>query len=482
VRPGPKINEPGRISLRGWLTVGPGSVTSASDSGIWFQNAFGLLTLAALEGSLAPDGLDTWGSLNYNPAWADDGSYAFPALLMLNHSGIVRGAAYSPTLTWVLKGNDPAPGLTAGETVSSLASPLLMNASGQLAIKMALKTGVAGVTTSTDGVILAGNPASGTFLPIAREGAAAPGAAGGKFSTLLGTDFLSIDHSGRVLFSAILASRTTAPVINTSNNTGIWQHDLASGTAVIVARGGSAAPGLSGPVYKAPAWGLISSGKVTFRTTLAGSGVTAGSNDVAILSGIPDLTLTALARTGVTSGAGVPAGLTGAAYAKLGYPRLSAGPGAEVAFRGELKVGAGPVTLTSHNEGIWKESGGAVRLLVREGDPAPGLPGIKLGALGEPVVGESGQVAFTARLVPSPTAVASTADSAWFCERTDGGIDLMLREGAVLASEAGPRTVADLLNIYAYPEEHRTMNIHGITCIQISCVGGQTAIVRFAAP
>lgn len=468
LRPGPKVNEPGQVAFRGWLTIGTGGVSSTDDTGIWYQDSGSALQLAAREGDAAAGVADLYGSFNFNPAWLDSGAYAFSAYLVTNHSGIWTSSGGAPTPELVA--GDLAPGL-AGETVATFANPVHMGNSGQLATKMSLTTGVAGVTAYTDGAIVYGTP--GSLSVIAREGSPAGGTAG-KFAGLLSTDWLSLDDNGRLIFAATLASQTTPVAINTYNNTGLWLYD--GGTTTVVARGGDPVTDLSGLVYLAPRWGVISQGKVAFRSTLRGA-VVPGVNDQILSSGLPGA-LNTMARTGVPSGIGSPAGVAGASYSVLGYPRICRSPAAEVVFRAEMKAGVGGVTLTD-NEGLWKESGGSIQLLVREGQASP-IPGLTFGAIGEPYGGENGQVVFSARVVG--LGVTASNDTGLFCEQSDGSFRLMLREGDSLLTDGGLRTVGDVQNTYIYPEDNRALNSNGVLVLQAPFVGGHTALVRMVVP
>lgn len=474
LRSGPKINEPGRIIFRGWLLQGSGvtPVTAADDTGIWFQDGLGGLNLLAREGS-ASDGIaDIYGSINYNPAWTDGDNYAFSAYLITNHSGIWTGTAgSSPVLE--LAGGDLVPGL-GGPVVASLATPVMQNNAGILAAKLIMKTSVGGVTGFTDGSILYGT--SGSLNVIAREGSPAAGT-DGKFTGLMSSDWISMDESGQLLYQGVLASQTTPSVINSTNNNGLWLYD-GSATS-LVARGGAPAADLAaGILYYIPRWAVIAGGRVAFQSSLRGAGITAGVNDLAIFVGNPG-SLSTVARIGVTSGIGSPAGVSGAAFGKLGYPRIARSPDNEVAFRAELKSGIAGVAL-ANNEGIWKEKNGVVSLLAREGDASPIGGGVNFGAMGEPFPGENGQVLFSAKL--TGTGVSATNDSALFCEQSDGALRLLLREGDVLSTDGGLRTVADLLSNYVYPEEVRVLNFNGVAALQVPYSSGYTGLVRMVAP
>jgi hypothetical protein len=338
-----------------------------------------------------------------------------------------------------------------------------------------LKAGVGGVATTDDGAIV--NGPSSALQIIAREGSAAPGT-DGKFANLFFPDWVQQDAAGRVTYIGVLASQTRPTAITANNNMGVWLWD--SGVTTLVARGGDAAAGLpAGVLYYQPRWSLVWNGKVTFRSSLRGA-VVAGVDYAAIFAGTPGGSLGAIARLGVISGAGIPAGVAGAAYSKLGNPRLARSAGAETAFRGELKVGVGPVASTAENEGIWKESGGVVSLLVREGMSVPGLSGVSFGALGEPFLGENGRVCFTAKLTGA--GVLTNADSAWFAEDSSGNIRLLLREGQVLATVGGPRTVNDVQSLNANPEDERIMNSAGTFVTHVPFLYSHTALVTIAVP
>ncbi len=467
IRPEPKINQSNRVAFRAWLQIGVAGVTATNDTGIWYQDSTGALTLAAREGDTIPGGGDFFGSLNINPSWTDSGILAWTSRLLANHSGIwVRQAGTSSLL---LKGNDPAPGIP-GAIVSSLDFFLAQNESQYLATRMQLKLNAGGVTVWNDGAVIGGTP--GNLTVIAREGDPAPGTAG-RFAGLLSTDWTRLDEFGNVLFHGALASQVS-PKINSYNNNGIWLHQSGSNTTIPVALAGDQAPGLAaGVLYYLPRWGVLSRGKVAFRSQLRGAGISAGVNDYGIFSGTPG------AITGIAQmGGAAPAGVSGSQFSKFSYPVIGLGTGREVAFRAEMKAGLGGVTLAT-NEGIWKESGGTSSLVVRKGNAVPGLSGVTFGKLGEPFVGENGKVVFSAKLLG--TGITSTNDSAWFAE-SSGTLALLLREGASMNTDGGTRILDDLLTSYALPEHERVLNVGGRLAIQVPYVGKYTGIVTMDIP
>jgi hypothetical protein len=473
IRPQPKINASDKVIFRSWLRLGFGLVTAASDTGIWYQDGAGTLTLAAREGNAAAGVADSYGSFNFDPAWSDSGTYAFSAYLLANHSGIWEGVSGGGAPALVLRGNDPAPGVS-GALVASLANAVGRNQSGSLVTRMFMKIGAGGVTSANDGAVLAG-PA-GNLQIVAREGTPAPGTSG-YFSGLMIPDWVRQDSAGRVLFTGVLCSQLQPTTINAYNNTGIWMKDGL--TTQVVAIGGMQAQGLdAGIVYFQPRWGVLAAGKVAFRSNLRGTGVLANLNDAAVFAGAPG-SLAVVARTGVTAGPGAPVGAVGAAFAKLGLPRIGKGASQSTAHRSELKAGVGGVT-TANNEGIWAESGGTVEMIVREGASVPGVAGVFFGPIGEPYVGENGAVCFTAKLTGAGIAAAN--DSAWFCKASGGGISMLLREGQSLPTDAGPCTVADVQLLYASPEEERVVNVAGTMSVQIRYTNGRTGIAIIDLP
>lgn len=473
IRPTAKLNESGHVAFRAWLHVGSGGVTSANDTGIWYQDASGTLQLAGLEGSSAPGtASDVFATFSENPAWTDDGSIAFPAGLLVNHSGIWKDG------TLIAQGNAPLPG-GSGEVFGNLAFPVLMNNAGQMAFKAQLKAGVGGATTATDELILTRNT-SGVINIAAREGSVAPGTTGGLFLKLTSMpDWISQDESGRTVFAGQVATRTTAPVINTVNNRGLWISD--GTTTSLAVRGGDPAAGLTATeLYYQPSYPVISAGQIAFYSLLRGPTVTAGINDAAIFAGTPGVDLTIIARLGVGSGAGAPAGASTTEFAKLGYPRLGAGAAPTLAFRGELKVGVAAVTLED-NEGIWKKTnGGSPELVVRESDAAPGLPGVQFGTLGQPFVGENGLVLFTSLL--KGTGVSGVNDASLWVQLADGTLKQLLRQGQTLSMGLTGETVSDLHATLSgftglYSEAPRVMNENDQVVVTVPFTDGTWGVV-----
>lgn len=131
-------------------------------------------------------------------------------------------------------------------------------------------------------------------------------------------------------------------------------------------------------------------GQVAFRGSLrTGSGGVTSSNNLGIWSGIPGgLGLVARAASQAPD---TPAG---AVFDGLASPLLN--NSGQAAFTGYLKPGAGGVIDDENDGGIWAGVPGNVHKVIRFGDPAPGFP---LGStlktvLFEIVMNDAGQFAF----------------------------------------------------------------------------------------
>ena len=132
---------------------------------------------------------------------------------------------------------------------------------------------------------------------------------------------------------------------------------------------------------------------------------------------------------------------SGAVFATLTDPVYN--NNADVAFGGTLKVATGLVTTATEN-GVWATNGSSTpNLLAREGSPAP-LPGgtanfATFTALG---LSDNGGAIFLATLSGgSPTVTAANNVSVWE-GATAGALTLMLRNGEVVNTSLGSKTIA----------------------------------------
>jgi hypothetical protein len=283
-----------------------------------------------------------------------------------------------------------AAGLPDGSFLSFSSRPL-MNDNGTIAFR-----GVARPPGAQDSIVIWKGTSSG-FKPDVSSNDPAPGLPPDEIDTtfagrtanfqLLGFGFdRFFDGPYGLLYSGNLAG----PGIEPTNCCGLWFGKQ------LIARFGDPAPGLpAGSVFGdglSPNNDLFharlsGTNGVIFRTKAHGPGLPEA------VSGIWSSTTAGMKHV-AHEGQDAP-GAPGARFLFLSNP-ISAGAGL-AAFQAFLEGAVTP----SNNTGIWKESGGALRLMAREGDPAIGLPGSivdpSYGQLPTSIVtGPDGRLAFNA--------------------------------------------------------------------------------------
>jgi hypothetical protein len=183
--------------------------------------------------------------------------------------------------------------------------------------------------------------------------------------------------------------------VDSSNEDGVWQEE--GGILTLVAREGSPAPGTEdGVVFSAISPALsnyVGRGRIPIIASLTGPGID-GTNNVGIWSQSGgNLHLTG--RTG-SAAPGTEPDVVFSAFLNQHNPPEFNNAG-EITFLAAL---SGPTVTTANDFGIWSESGGSLHLVAREGMDAPGFgPGVKFsrfGEYGDPVISDSGKVAFHA--------------------------------------------------------------------------------------
>lgn len=209
----------------------------------------------------------------------------------------------------------------------------------------------------------------------------------------------------------------------------------------IVMRSGMPAPGTAGvfeEVFGPPA--IDAAGDVVFGALLAeGPGVADGSRT--------GIWATEAGLLGLAARAGSPApGTSGAVFEYFGgEPVLVTRRGGNVGFVGGLVDGVGGVT-NDNNMGVWAGPPGSLELVLREGDPAPGIPGAIVGDLQSPWLGADGSVAISGALEIGPGGVVgATSRVVWV------GMPGALQPAARTGDPApGTPSVFDLLVVQGY--------------------------------
>jgi hypothetical protein len=100
----------------------------------------------------------------------------------------------------------------------------------------------------------------------------------------------------------------------------------------------------------------------------------------------------------------------------------------EVAFQGNLASGD---VVPENNTGIWTDAGGAgLRLVAQKGSQIPGEPiGVRFSHLSHPELNARGQVAFSAFINWADGLVGATNDTGLWIGDPDGTLRLVVREG-----------------------------------------------------
>jgi hypothetical protein len=186
------------------------------------------------------------------------------------------------------------------------------------------------------------------------------------------------DSAGRAFLSNISFFNTTAQGgemrfrsdFRRSDGTtasGNWR-PIANAPQLLV-ESGSSAPDVPGAFFRPPFDGQAVSnfaGDFAFRGFLNGSAINS-TNDHGIWVHTGDAT-----RLMVQSGAHAPGTPVGAVFSTFSWYSMSPADG-KVAVRANLVTGSGGVN-DNNNSGFWEYANGQTSLLLRGGDPAPGMP------------------------------------------------------------------------------------------------------------
>lgn len=279
-------------------------------------------------------------------------------------------------------------------------------------------------------VALTGQPAPGAH----------DGAVYGSFGSYVVEDFVIhgvvLNDAGQVAFRANL----TGDDVDSANDQGVWSEG--TGSLALVARTGNQAPGAPSGVNfsRDPALEIFSpvindAGQTAFygATTDGGLGFwSEGSGSLA-----------PVARSGGQA-PGTPSGVNftfANLYEFLDTPVLN--NAGQTSFRSYL---SGPGVNSGNNIGLWSEGTGTVALVVREGNPAPGLPGVSFASPFEAGLNDAGQMTFFSYLRGS--GVNSSNDRSLWSDGS-GSMALVVRTGDPAPGMPDGVTIDRLTNIEA---------------------------------
>lgn len=340
-------------------------------------------------------------------------------------------------LQMILRSGSPEPsGVLSGVTINT-ASGTGVSGSNRINLNGTLMFGCAfsgiGITTTNDSALYVGTP--GNFQMLAREGDFAPATAGATYSSSFSSPSqqpTGLNAAGDVLFRSSL---TGGDVVGSTNNDA-WFTGPPGNLTIAVRKGD---PGPTGATVAS--LGFVSqlnasSQFVTDVTYTVGTGApaTTTSNDKAIWLYTPGFGIEEILREGS------PSTISGAFH---GTPTnsWSVGTGAcTFNASGELIINSdlqGPgVTPGVDDRGVFLVGPGPSQtLVIRRGDPAPGVPGAAIDTVNNSSMqlSDSGIVAFQA----STQGTSGTTDDSGIWAGTPGNLQLVLREGDVAPGTGG---------------------------------------------
>lgn len=341
--------------------------------------------------------------------------------------GTMLGAGANDVAVWkdaggglqlVSREGDAAPG--SGLPITRF-DDLILNDAGEVALEIFLR----GATADTDAAHV--SDVSGSLGLSLNEGDVAPGGAA-VFKTLHEPAF---DGQGATVTPANLLLGTGGVTVD--NDTGVWRKPAVGLLEEVAREGSPVGPGLPGVNFGhiSPRAVANENGEFAIYAFLAiGPGVTLNDN-AAILAGPPGA-LAVVAREGQ-----VAPGPTAAVFSTFAAESInSAG---RVAFEANLRTGGGPAVTAANDTGLYTNSSGVLKLIVREGDPVStclGAAGGVFSSFRETFVADNGDVFFHAFLTGG--AVGSHNDGGfWRWQASDSSLQLVLREGDVAPSTQG---------------------------------------------
>jgi hypothetical protein len=430
----PVINAAGQTAFKA------GYSGTTGGSGLWSEGT-GSLGLVAKEGDPAPGTeADTVFSYSFfNPIINDNGSTLFLSTLSgpsiinddlttLNNAGLWSDR--SGALDLVVRRSGPAPGMEPDRYFVTTNFHTTFNNDGYTAFYGETR----GEVFSFDSNTGVWSESSGSLALIAREGDQPPGTEPGEvYGHLLGIDSdiwqnPSLNDVGQIVFYGQLKG----PELHPHNEAGLWSD--ASGTMELIVRTGTQAPGTEPGVLFQSSHPAIprftnprinNSGDISFFSLVSGPGVS-------LHGGIwthSDDTLRLVARDGDPVAA-LPGDIT---FQRVGmYPLLN-GRG-QVVFDSTL---AGTDIDEANDRGIWLEDHGALTMIAREGDHAPGTDPDQLFAeISDYATNGAGQVVFLSSL--TGPGIDASNDSGLWATSPNSELTLIVREGDLIDIDEDP--------------------------------------------
>ncbi len=346
------INAGGRVAMNATL-AGPG-VTATNRDTIWWDVP-GVMQLVARTSEPAP-GQPTFNYTSLGgsaPNLSDSGIMTYGALIAPPATGsrdsVWTVSPASPPAAFAV-GLTPAPGLEPGAQWNGFSSPQI-NGNGAMAFRAIIASSAGSNNTHWIGT-------PNTLTLVSRD----------TFPTgvLPGVNFAGVLNEYRINSAGtfVFRSSLTGAGVTASNNQALW-HRSPAGALSLVARTGDQAPGLAAGALISSIIGdpeLDGSGRVAFRATLAGTGISSPNNQAIFIHDSGTTTL--LVQRG-DQAPGVPAGVVW-----NGSFEVTPGGQGTLVLKAAL---TGPGVTSANGSGIWKRTGtGPFTLIARAGAPAPG--------------------------------------------------------------------------------------------------------------
>jgi hypothetical protein len=437
---GTLINDAGQVAFT--ATLAGEAIDLANNHGVWSERA-GSLSLVARAGDHAP------GMPPDVPFW-----YIVPSSLVLNSAGRTAFTARavgleqgvwsegSGSLQHVASQGASVAGLPSGVTLrlesAGLLKPLL-NDAGHTAFANGLSG--TGIDHDNDEVIWSGG--SGSLAMAVRTGDPAPGMpAGAKFDSFLNSRF-NLNDAGHVAFRAALFGENIP-----FNMPGIWV-ERPEGLELVAVRGAQAPGFPAGATFGAFTYGspALNNADQTafyaFTFPFAAGGVTSSNNQGIWTEGSGQLILAA------RSGDQAPGAPSGVVFKNFGLTNPNSNlfapvlnDAGEIAFQAVLE---GPGVDLTNNHSTWLHGADGLDLVVRTGDPAPGVTdGLTFAVLGAgttPALNAAGQIAFGAILSDGSRGI-------WATDRS-GAIQLIAGVGNTLEVAPSDHRMISSVNFLA---------------------------------
>ena len=269
----------------GQLKAVSGSVTAATDTGVWKVNADGTTAVAIREGTVI-GGTTKLGNLMNRVAVGSGGFGVYASYLTgvpaANNRAVIKqnfGSAGAPVLVAFSGVANSTTGVANGmfNTFQSES----VNASGETAFMAYMKTGVGGVTSADDWGLW--RETGGGLQLMLREGQQAPGRPAGAVFHILSQHWL-LDDGGMVVLATLRGTNVTS-----ANSTGIWHIDTAGVVSVLLGAGEALPAAVAGGstvagFYLRP--DVSPAGNYAAVVTLVpGTGDTTSANNLMLLSG-----------------------------------------------------------------------------------------------------------------------------------------------------------------------------------------------------